>query len=426
MNKKKSEILDEEVKDEEVTPDVDEDIDIESVKSLISESVKEANTKTEDEKQKAIDDAVAKKVDQIAETITAKYMDKVKENRAKAIDSETKEKNVKHGETTRKFFAALLDGDKRGAKALTTSESGSSPDDAQAGLLIPEELMTEVLRINESGIYGAARKYFRYLPFTGPGNTRTIPTLGTSVSLTWTDEGAAKSSTQPKFSVVTQTLKKLAAIVPMTEEILEDSGIDLVKLIGELVAEAVAREEDEQFFAGDGTVFTGIINNASVNELDTATDSISADDLLDMQDETPAGAHANAGYFMHRTTFNACRKLTDDNGQYIVQSPVGSQPAMIWNKPVVLVEAMPEYSDVTTGDPFVIFGDLKMSCILGDKQQIRTKMLTEATITDTDGQTSINLAEQDMVAMRFVERVGYVLAVPTAVTVLSLGEAVSA
>jgi len=48
-------------------------------------------------------------------------------------------------------------------------------------------------------------------------------------------------------------------------------------------------------------------------------------------------------------------------------------------------------------------------------------MLDQATITDTDGETAINLAEQDMVALRFVERVGYVLALPEGISVLKTG-----
>jgi hypothetical protein len=44
--------------------------------------------------------------------------------------------------------------------------------------------------------------------------------------------------------------------------------------------------------------------------------------------------------------------------------------------------------------------------------------LEEATITDTDDSTVINLAEQDMIALRIVERVGYVVALASAATVL--------
>jgi len=48
-------------------------------------------------------------------------------------------------------------------------------------------------------------------------------------------------------------LKKLAAIVPMTEELLEDTGINLTSLVGELIAEEVAKAEDTQFLAGTGS-----------------------------------------------------------------------------------------------------------------------------------------------------------------------------
>jgi len=64
---------------------------------------------------------------------------------------------------------------------------------------------------------------------------------------------------------------------------------------------------------------------------------------------------------------------------------------------------------------------LKLAAYFGDKQQIRAKLLDQATITDADGSTTINLAQQDMIALRLEERVGYVLALPSAVTVLRTG-----
>jgi hypothetical protein len=65
-----------------------------------------------------------------------------------------------------------------------------------------------------------------------------------------------------------------------------------------------------------------------------------------------------------------------------------------------------------------LFANLKKAAIFGDKQQLRVKLLEEATITDTDDSTVINLAEQDMIALRIVERVGYVVALASAATVL--------
>lgn len=382
-----------------------EGMDIEAVKALVSKSVAEA---------------LAEQADKMSEQLVSKFMKGVETQRAKAIETGKKAVDEKRN-VTKEFFSALMSGDMASAKALTNSTSGSSPDDAKAGLLIPSELLAEVLRVMNTQ-YGLARRDMRYLPFSGPGNSRTIPALGTSVSVKWTNEGAKKKSTQPKFGVVTQTLKKLTAIVPMTEEILEDSAINLTQLVSELIGEAIAMEEDLAFFAGTGSPWTGILNNSDVNQVPQASiggaSGLTADDLLDMQDATPTGAQNGAKYYLHRTVLSVIRKLKDDNGRYIYQEPAGNLPATIWNKPVEVSDAFPALADIEEGDAYVLYGNLKQGAVFGDKQQIRTKLLSEATITDTDDSTPINLAEQDMVALRFVERVGYVIGLPKALTVL--------
>lgn len=385
-------------------------LNIEEVKALLSKEAGEILTK---------------KIDSIAGELVSKFVEGAKEERAKALATGAKE--VKGQDKTRAFMKALLAGDKIGAKALTTSDSGSDPDDAQAGLLIPVELRNEVLRIAQTQ-YGLARRDMFYLPFSGPGNTRTIPTLGTSVNVFWTGEGAKKRSTQPSFALVTQTLKKLAAIVPMTEEILEDSLINLNQLLGQLFAEAIAKEEDIQFFTGTGSPWTGLLNNGQLNQVAQASGDatqLTADDLLDMIDATPTGALNGAKFYFHRSVLSVIRKIKTVDGVYIFQQPNGTLPGSIWNYPYETSDAFPAVGDVGTGDPYILFGNLKQGAIFGDKQSIRIKLLTEATVGDTNGsesgsetQTSINLAEQDMVALRIVERVGYVVALPKAMTVL--------
>lgn len=386
-------------------------VDVEAVKALVSKSVQ---------------DALAEKVDKISDEIVSKFQKGVETARRKAIDVETKdapEDKGARGKATREFLKALVDGDRARAKALTTSDSGAAPDDAQAGLLIPDELRTEVLRIKEN--YGLARRDMFYLPFSGPGNSRTIPALGTSVSVFWTNEGAKKKSTQPKFSVITQTLKKLAAIVPFTEEILEDSAIDVVSLVGQLFAEAVAKEEDLQFFAGTGSPWTGLLNNGNVNSVTMlagdAGDTL-ADELLRMQDATPSGALDGAKYYLNRQWLSKIRKLKGSDGQYVYQAPANGLPGTIWNHPYELSDAFPTPAQTSIGEAFILFANLKQAAVFGDKQQLRVKMLDQATITDSDDSTVLNLAEQDMIALRIVERVGYTVALPEAATVLKYAE----
>jgi len=380
-----------------------DEVDEAAVKALITKSIQE-------------------KIDGMATQIAEKFMSGVVSQRAKAIDTGKPEVD-EHRDVTKTFMKALFANDTATLKALTTSESGSSPDDAQAGLLIPSELRNEILRV-AADQFGLARRDMRYLPFSGPGNSRTIPALGTSVSVYWTNEGAKKTGTQPGFSLVTQTLKKLAAIVPFTDEILEDSQLNLTQLVSELFAEAVAKEEDLQFFNGTGSPWTGILNNTSVNIENTASNDpadITVEELQAVIDGTPSGALSGAKFYMHRTVLSKLRLLRengDGTGAFIFTPASQGNPSQILGYPVELSEAFPAATVTGTSKPFILFGNLKQAAIFGDKQQLRVKVLTEASITDTDGSTAINLAEQDMTAIRIVERVGYVLALPSAVTVL--------
>lgn len=386
-------------------------LDVDAVKNLVSKHVSEA---------------LEKQMAKISDELVGKFMKGVDEQRSRAVDT-GKKPAAKSDNTTREFLKAIFAGDKARAKAITTETGGTAPDDSNAGVLIPVELRNEVLRIAETQ-YGLARRDMMYLPFSGPGNSRTIPALGTSVRVFWTDEKGKKTSTQPKFSLITQTLKKLAAIVPMTDEILEDSAINLTQLLGQLFAEAVAKEEDLQFFAGTGTPWTGLLNNGSlltVTMTGVATD-ITADDLLDLQYKVPTSIRSTGKYYLSGSVIVAVQKLKGTDGHYIWQGPRDGKPGTIWNKPYEESDAFPEIGDVEDGEAFVIFGDLKKTCIFGDKQQLRVKLLEEATITDTDDESGengdINLGEQDMVALRIVERVGYVCGLPGGLAKLIAGQ----
>lgn len=414
----------EEEKDESADEDDQEDdqgIDEKSLSELISKSVK---------------GELSKQVSKISDDIVAKFVKGVKSQRKRAIDGvpEKADLGTAKGEMTRKFLVALMHNDKETLKSMhqKAAQYNSGETDVRGGYLIPEELMADVMRIAET-TYGVARRNFMYLPFTGPGNERKIPTLATGFDAEWVDQAGTKPSGNPTFGLVTQTLKKLAKIIPFTEEILEDSAVNLTELVSTLFAESVAKQEDIQFFRGTGSPWTGIVNNGSVNSVALGTgegvSAITFEKLIDMQDATPSGALSGAKYYMHRTIFSYLRKLradavsgNDGKGNFLL--PPNKQAIEdILGYPIELTDAMPDKTTTGASKGFVIFGNLKIAAIFGDKQQIRAKLLDQATITDADGVTTLNLATEDMIALRLEERVGYVLALPDAVTVLKTGPA---
>lgn len=311
-------------------------------------------------------------------------------------------------------------------------------DLTQGGYLIPSMLLAEVNRFVISG--GVARREMRYLPFAGAGNQRYIPTLLTNVVVSWIDEGEEKPKTKPTIGRVEQTLKKLAAIVIFTEEIIEDAAIDLVALCGQLLGEAIAAEEDNQFFSGTGAPWVGIINDPNVVSVALAAGvgplDMRPEVLLAMTVAIPEGAVPGAKFYMNRQVWAAiCARRSDaaaandTKGNYLIQQPSQGSPGSIWGFPVVLVEAMPSLTDLGygTGDdecdpdlPFLIFGNLQKCCVYGDKQGIRVKLLDQASVYDENNQL-VNLAERDMLALRVHKRVGYVIVLPSGIAVLSTG-----
>lgn len=406
---------DEDETDEEGT---EEDLDEEGLKSLI---------------QKGVKNEVAAKVDALADELVKAFMSKAKKQRAKGIDKGVQFKDKSQNET-RQFMKALIGKDDKTLLEMHKKTTTYNYDDggARGGYLVPDELRAEILRIAEKQ-YGLCRREMRYLPFSGPGNSRTIPTVASSVSVYWTDEAAAKTSSNPTFGLVTQTLKKLACIVPFTEELLEDSAVNITQLVAELVAEAIAKEEDTQFLYGTGSPWTGVLNNGSVGSVALGTavgvSGVSIEKLIDMQDEMSSGALVGAKYYMNRQIYSYIRKLradavsaSDSKGMFLLPPSKADIEDML-GYPIEFSDAMPGKTLTGASKPFVIFGNLKLAAIFGDKQQIRAKMLDQATITDGDGSTTINLAQQDMIALRFEERVGYLLALPTAVVVLTTGAA---
>lgn len=389
--------------DEDEEEEGKEAIDEKTLKALIGKSSKEY---------------MSAKAEEIAKSLVDSFSEKMTAARAKFMETGERDanKDKDRDETTRKFFRALMSNDtktlkelgQRTNKAMTTADD----DDASAGFTIPEVLATEVLRLPSVG-YGIARKEFGYNLLT-VGNSKRVTALGSTLSVYWVDEGESKPSSQPAFSVVTLTLKKLAVIVPMTEEVVEDSAVDLTGLVAQLIREAIDMEVDLQFFNGDGTVWTGLLNDTSILATTLAATKYAAgvrpEDIMALEDNTSASV--NGKYYMHRTMLTKIRTLrqnADGTGDYMY-NPIGGgaeQYGTLNGRPVVLVEAMPTYTEANAAnEPIMLYGDLKRGVAYGEKSDVKLKLLDQATITDVDGETVINLAEQDMIAVRAVQRVG--------------------
>lgn len=344
------------------------------------------------------------------------------EKKAGVYHPDLRGKRKQMSDHMREFAGALLGGDETKLKEMTSDQTGSP----FAGYTVDSELSAEIRHLITE--YGVARREMMAIPLT-KGSYK-ANNLATDITVYWVDEGSVINSSQVVLGQEELTLKKLGVIVTLTAELLEDTEIDFVSFLASRVAEGFAQAEDEAFFKGDGTSsfgsFTGLLNATDVNEVTltgTTFASMDAEDLLDMVDETPSGALANAKYYYHRTIKSIIRKLNDNEGAYIYQAPSAQGPATVWGYPEVLVEAMPDKNDTAADTSFVLFGDLRKTAILGFNSAIKASRFNAGVVRNVADDSDINLITTDREAIRWTERVGYIRIIPTAVTKLTTAAA---
>lgn len=305
------------------------------------------------------------------------------------------------------FFRALVDRDFVVLKAL------SEGTDNAGGYFVPEEFVATVLDIAKD--VGYLRKYGTVIKMGS--DTLNIPKLTAKPSVSWVSEGSAITTGQPTIGQVQLVAKKAGLIVPITRELFMDSKVDLQTLLGRIIAESLAEAEDNQGFAGDGTVFTGVLNDPNVNVVSmpatkTGFADITADDLINLISAVPSTVAKKGAFVMHRSVLAQIKTLKDGNGSYLF-NPVDKT---IWGYPVYTSDVMPSMSDSAVDKKFIIFGDLSY-LYLGDREQISVAVADQATV-GTD-----NLFEKNMLALRVIERVGIAVAMPSAFAVLKTAAA---
>jgi len=248
---------------------------------------------------------------------------------------------------------------------------GRDPD---GGYLVQPEYRNTLMSLIQQ--YGIARQFCTIIPMS---TTELImPKLTGGVQVYWIGEGQTITSTQPTFGEFRMTVKKLAALVPMTSELLNDASLQIANLLATLFAQALAKEEDRIVFVGKTAAndpFNGVLYDPGVTTYTMASghEKFTEVDAAELADVTTYKSSVNttgARWFMHRTVFNVVRQIKDGDGMYIWGQPtMGNDAGIIWGYPYTLVENMPAVTDTAASTPFMFFGNLQHYYI-GDRQQM--------------------------------------------------------
>lgn len=276
---------------------------------------------------------------------------------------------------------------------------GKGIDKSNVEALIDTQVANEIFEgvIRES----KALSMFRRLPNMTSDKTklRVLDSLPIAYFVDESTNNGRKNLTKMEWDKKYINAAELAAIVPIKENVLNDTSIDIWAEVKPRIVEAFGKKIDNAIFNGTdkpadwraGLIPSIVTAGAEVTEGDNLYSDIN--DVMTKVEESGYNVTGLLGGVGLKGKF---RMLTDTTGQPIKGTEIDSLPKAFldngaWDKTKSIL----------------IAGDFSQA-VYAIRQDVTYKVLTEAVIQDpSNGDILYNLAQDDMVALRVVMRLGW-------------------
>ncbi|MFJ3316123.1 phage major capsid protein [Herbaspirillum huttiense] len=282
------------------------------------------------------------------------------------------EKKLRDAEYTGAFQSHMRSGDIQAALSKGSAEDGGYTTPVEWDRTITDKLV----------LISPIRAIASVMSTSKAGFSKLFNVHGTGSG--WVGETDARPETNSsKLKSLTFSHGEIYANPSATQQLLDDSEIDIEKWLASEVETEFAKQEGAAFVSGDGnkkpmgllTYVTGGAN-ATVHPMGAialvnsgAAATLTSDGILDLIYSLPSAFAGNAQFIMNRNTQGAVRKLKDGQGNYLWQpSYVAGQPATLNGYPLIEVPDMP---NVAANAVPIMFGDFKQGYQIIDRIGIR-------------------------------------------------------
>ncbi len=226
--------------------------------------------------------------------------------------------------------------------------------DSEGGDLVPDEFEhTLVEALEEENVMRQLAKVI-----TTSSGDRKIPVVASKGTASWVDEEGLIPEDDDAFGQVSIGAYKVATMIKVSEELLNDSIFNLESYIAKEFARRIGAKEEEAFLVGDGEGKpTGIFDDTYGGEVGVTTTAaaIKMDEIIDLFYSLKSPYRKRAVFITNDATVKEIRKLKDGNGQYLWQPSVSAgEPDTILNRPVKTSAYVPT---IQPGAKVMAFGD---------------------------------------------------------------------
>lgn len=268
---------------------------------------------------------------------------------------EARDMTVGGEEYRSQFWSAMRGADASEYRDLTTSTGGTP----YGGYTVPEGF--------ESAMYEYARFQGAISTFsttinTDGGGTLIVPTVGSTYGTAdLTTEGSAYAESDDVFSQVSLGAYKITRLVQVSQELLQDTGVDLEGFLARSMGEALVAKEEAYFAVGSGSSQPQGLSASSAGKTAASATAITADELVDLFHSItpPYRSRPNCVWLTSDATIAAIRKLktgvSGDNTYLWQPGLIAGQPDTLLGKPIY---AHPNVATIAASAKVVYFGDM--------------------------------------------------------------------
>jgi HK97 family phage major capsid protein len=355
-----------------VRADIDVKATVEALNKAFADFKTEHTKQLDDVKRGQNDALQALKVDTINAHITElqNAIDTTNTKMASIEMGAAGGRTVKDKEYTDSFMAHMRRGDVSASLNKGTAAEGGYTAPVEWDRTITDKLI----------LVSPMRELCSVQPVGGPGYSKLINLRGTGSG--WVGEADARPATNtPTFAKQDYAWGELYANPSATQQMLDDSEINLEQWLAGEVETEFSYQENKAFVSGDGvnkprgllTYAAGGSNLHPLGGIATtasgAVGGITSDAIMALIYALPSAFTNGAGFALNRNTHKVIRTLKDGQGNYLWQPTlVAGQPATLAGYALTEVPDMP---DVATNALSIAFGDFKRAYKILDRIGVR-------------------------------------------------------
>ena len=255
-------------------------------------------------------------------------------------DNEDKEK------LEERAFANYIRGivEQRADVNLTTGDNGA---------VIPSSIANKIIKkVHDiSPLYQLATKY-------NVKGTLSIPYYDESsstITMAYATEFKSLESTSGKFLSIELKGFLAGALSKIAKSLVNNSQFDIVSEVINIMADSIARWIENELINGTDNKIQGL-RGVTQTVTSAAATALTADELIDVQEEVPDVYQANAIWIMNRSTRKAIRKLKNSDGDYILnKDPNSKWGYTLFGKDIYTTENMPS---IAASKTVIYYGDM--------------------------------------------------------------------